>query len=61
MVHVTSNCKVVVTANEGEATFDSAGTFINPEGSVSVFTFDSLDQPPVATREVIEAIAASPS
>eukprot|EP00976_Prorocentrum_cordatum_P053940 1087900-Prorocentrum_minimum.AAC.1 len=56
MVYVTSDCKTVITANEGEATFDASGMFVNPEGSVSVFHWgtNTFDEAPIATNMDLE-------
>jgi len=42
MIKFTKDCKMLFTANEGEGSI-SSGTFVNPEGSVSVFTWDKAE------------------
>jgi hypothetical protein len=59
MLHISTSCKVIAVANEGEATFDAADNFINPEGSVSVYTFTSLDTAPTSTVKVGRASTAT--
>ena len=38
MLTFTPDCSTILTANEGEAGEDPDGTFVNPEGSVSIIS-----------------------
>lgn len=52
MIKPAPDCSMLVTANEGEGFATSAGVFSNPEGSVSVITFNA-DMTAVATNEEV--------